>query len=242
MIKNPLISIIIPTYNSGELLDTALSSIANQKYKNLEVLIVDGLSTDNTIEIAKSFHKKIKNLHIFSESDNGIYDAMNKGIKKANGEWLYFLGSDDSFYKDETLNEFNIINKENIDIIYGNVSSSRFKGLYDGEFSLIKLIKKNICHQSMFFRKDVFVKKGYFNLRYKSHADWDFNIRCFFSSLLKTKYADFTVANYSDDGFSSQNFDKKFNRIKPLKCLYLGYRKLPKSVIKDLIKQIIKVK
>tara|TARA_R110000772_G_scaffold113092_1_gene217388 strand:+ start:825 stop:1550 length:726 start_codon:yes stop_codon:yes gene_type:complete len=236
----PLISVIIPTYNSSSTLDMALSSIVNQTYRNIEVLIIDGMSTDSTLGIARRYQKEHQNVVITSARDKGIYDAMNKGVELANGEWIYFMGSDDTFYVDDTLNEFyNICCKSNADIIYGNVYSSRFNGIHDGEFTNSKLTKKNICHQAMFFNKSIFKKKGKFNLKYKAHADWDFNISCFFSNRIKNQYYDFVVANYADGGFSSLNFDERFDKIRPFKCLLLGYNKLPSKTIKQLVKEII---
>ena len=118
----PLISIIIPTFNSEVTLDIALESIINQTYDNLEILILDGLSTDKTIEISKEYQNKFSELRIFSEKDKGIYDAMNKGINYAKGEWLYFMGSDDSLFESTTLEQFTgLIGIEDIDVVYGNV-------------------------------------------------------------------------------------------------------------------------
>ncbi len=241
--QSPLISIIIPTFNSGETLDLALGSICNQTFKNVEVLIMDGLSTDNTLKIAENYRDKIASLFIFSEKDFGIYDAMNKGIEKAKGDWLYFLGSDDTLYENTTLEKIaSVIALAEVDLIYGNVYSTRFNGIYDGEFNCSKLASKNICHQAIFFNKTIFKKIGKFNLKYKSHADWDHNIRCFYSSKIKKKFIDNIVANYADDGFSSLNFDVIFNKIRPYKCLYLGYNKLNKKTIKKLIKEIFNYK
>ena len=233
-----LVSIIIPTYNSEDYLNQALKSIVNQTFKDIEVLIMDGLSSDKTVEIAEKFKQDLPQIQIYSDKDNGIYDAMNKGIKKAKGEWIYFMGSDDTFYENKTLQNFKDLEKLELDILYGNVYSNNFNGLYDGEFSLTKLIKKNVCHQAMFYRKKVFEKKGNFNLKYKVYADWDFNIRCFFSKKINTKYHNFTVANFADGGYSSLNNDQRFNRIRPYKCLYLGFDKLPKKEIKKLLKEI----
>lgn len=100
------LSIIIPTYNSASVLPRALDSIICQTFTNWEVLIMDGISTDDTLKMAQSYNDS--RIRIYSEPDNGIYDAMNKGINKANGEWLYFLGSDDClFSKDVLSNIFN---------------------------------------------------------------------------------------------------------------------------------------
>ena len=116
-----LVSIIIPTYNSEDYLNQALKSIVNQTFKDIEVLIMDGLSSDKTVEIAEKFKQDLPQIQIYSDKDNGIYDAMNKGIKKAKGEWIYFMGSDDTFYENKTLQNFKDLEKLELDILYGNV-------------------------------------------------------------------------------------------------------------------------
>src|SRR5688572_7883253 len=93
-----LFSIIIPTFNSSLTLRACLDSIAGQTFKNYEVIIMDGLSEDNTIQLANNYRSSLPNLRVISEKDYGIYDAMNKSIKIAKGSWLYFMGSDDFFY------------------------------------------------------------------------------------------------------------------------------------------------
>lgn len=233
------ISIIIPTFNSAKTLAVCLDSILKQSFTDFEVLIMDGLSTDNTLEIAKSYDDV--RLIIFSEKDNGIYDAMNKGITKAKGTWLYFLGSDDSLYESNTIEQFlHIKGLESIEIIYGNVYSPRFNGIYDGLFTYSKLMNKNICHQSIFFRKSVFAKIGKFNLKYKSHADWDHNIRWFFSSKVSRIHIGQTIANYADGGFSSMNNDEVFKRDKNVLLLSKGYGKLSLTELISCCNSIIK--
>lgn len=237
-----LITIIIPTYNCEKTIGSALDSILRQSIKEVEILIVDGLSTDRTLEIVAQYQTNHSNIVVRSEKDEGIYDAMNKGIGLSKGDWLYFMGSDDTLFENTTLEKVaSTISLNKADLIYGNVYSTRFNGLYDGEFNCSKLALKNICHQAIFFDKTIFKKIGKFNLKYKAHADWDHNIRCFYSSKIKKKFVDITIANYADGGFSSRNFDEIFAKIRPYKCLYLGYNKLNKEAIKKLIKQILKI-
>lgn len=238
--NKPLISIIIPTYNSEKQISIALRSIVNQSFKDIEVIIMDGLSTDKTVEIAEKYKSKISQLRIFSEKDSGIYDAMNKGVVKANGNWLYFLGSDDYLYEKTTfknISKYLLTNK--YDFVYGNIYSDRFNGEYDGEFNYVKLAKQNICHQAIFFNKKIFNTIGNFNLKYKSHADWDHNIRCFYSSEIKKKFINRIVANYADGGFSSLNFDKVFEKEKKWLLLKRGFNKLPKKSILKIFKSIL---
>ncbi|MDP5158577.1 MAG: glycosyltransferase [Flaviramulus sp.] len=225
--KSPLFSIIIPTYDSGSTLSVALDSIFNQTFTDLEVLVIDGLSSDKTLDIVKNYKNKFNNIRIYSENDQGIYDAMNKGIDLAMGEWLFFMGSDDFFYETTTLEKLlKYTDVEDNTVLYGSVYSTRFNGIYDGEFTYSKLTKKNICHQSMFFNKKIFKMIGKFNLKYVSHADWDHNFRCFFSSKVKCIYVNQIIANYADGGFSSLNQDHIFNNDKFFKIINLGVGKL----------------
>ncbi len=102
----PLVSIIIPTYNSAKTLSKCLDSLVNQTFQNFEVIILDGKSSDDTVSISLRYTDIFKNIRLISERDKGIYHAMNKGIEMAKGEWLYFLGSDDYILENSTLEKF----------------------------------------------------------------------------------------------------------------------------------------
>ncbi len=200
----PKISVITVVFNAAKTLGATIDSVFAQTNKNYEFIIIDGGSTDGTLDILK--RKKAENIFWISEADKGIYDAMNKGIKKATGEWIIFLGADDTFYDQNILeNIFSSSGYENIDFIYGNVKSEAYKDLYDGEFNYEKLLRKNISHQSIFYNKNVFDKTGTYNLKFKTHADWDFNLRCFENMELKIKYIDSIIAKFGKGGLSSQH-------------------------------------
>ena len=213
----PKVTIIIPTYNVGELLSDALKSIVEQKYKNIEVIIVDAQSTDDTLTIIKNYSSKYSYIRYISEKDNGLYDAMNKGIDKSTGEWLYFMGADDSLYNSNVIKEIynsGLFNQEKV--IYGNVF---IKGdnpwakdgtIYDGAFSLKKLLSKNICQQAIFYPRHMVNRVGYFNNEYYVTADWDYNLRCFAHK--DFIYIDLVIANFKSGGISSMqdNFERSF--------------------------------
>lgn len=227
----PKISAIIVVFNGAKTIEKAIKSVLGQTYKNLELLIIDGASTDGTLEILKD--NKTENLSWISEPDKGIYDAMNKGIKKATGEWIFFLGADDYFHDNLVLESvFSKLGIENIDFIYGNIKSDSYKRLYDGEFNFEKLLKKNISHQSIFYRKNIFDKMGFYNLKYKTHADWDFNLRCYENEEINIKYVDVVIAEFGKGGVSS-NYDLAFLResLCPRKIEFLKSNKL---ILKDI--------
>ena len=208
-----LFSIIIPTFNSGSCLPLALNSIATQTFNNVEVIIMDGGSTDNTLDILNEYKDQIPNIVVNTEKDDGIYDAMNKGINKATGSWLYFMGSDDVFHDNNALERLvNTINDTKAQVIYGNAKIIGDTGwakdgdVYDGPFTLQKLLEQNICHQAMCYQT-LFIKNeiGYYNQKYIKSADWDFNLRCW--SKGNFEYVDTIIVNLAAGGVSTDSTD-----------------------------------
>lgn len=216
-------SIIIPTYNAGRTLSNALDSVFKQKNENFEVIIIDGKSNDNTLLIAESYRNRIICLSICSEPDNGIYHAMNKGIKRAQGEWIYFLGADDAFTDPFVLDKISKCLDSGIDVFYGNVWSNRFGGRYGGQFNVEKIYHKNICHQSIFFHKGIFEKTGVFDLKYAGEADWDHNMKWMLNRKIKKKYLEIDIAHYADGGFSSIHGDHVFQHDKRINFIRYAF-------------------
>lgn len=206
------ISIITPTLNSEKDIESCILSVAEQSYKNIEHLIIDGLSTDATLEIVEKYAQQYPHVKFISEKDSGIYDAMNKGIDMASGDWLYFLGSDDVFYGKEVLEKVFIKNNYSdlFDFLYGDVIWGDTQKIYDGKFSPLKLTERNICHQAIFFKKELFIQYGKFNVNYKAAADWAFNIKIFNLDDVRKKYINTIIAKYQINGFSSLHFDNLF--------------------------------
>ena len=155
--------------------------------------------------------KYFSKIHVTSENDNGIYDAMNKGIKIANGEWFYFLGSDDTLYSPFILEEiYTQVKKNKCKIIYGNVLNTGSKEIYGSQFVLKDFLYKNICQQSIFYNKHVFTKLKSFDVQYVLFSDWEFNIRCWSCKDIPLQYLNKTIANYSSNGLSSKKIDYHF--------------------------------
>ena len=203
--KKPLISIIIVTYNSGKYLEGCLKSIFKQSYKNYEIIIIDNQSKDKTLKIIKKHEKRI-DLWV-SEKDNGIFDAMNKGIKRSKGRIISILNSDDFFYP----NALNIVNNyfssdNKIDYLFGSVQK---KKLYSGFKPKLMRWKFNIypSHSVGFFvKKKVHNKIGLYNTRYRHSNDYDF-----FYRLIKKKtfigirtLRTEVLGKFRDGGFSSK--------------------------------------
>jgi glycosyltransferase involved in cell wall biosynthesis len=224
----PLFTIIIPTYNSGHFIAGCLDSIVNQSFKEVEILVKDGLSTDNTRAIVQEYSARYPAIKWVSEKDRGIYDAMNKSIFLSAGKWLYFLGSDDKLFDNKVLENISVtvLSDKNLQVIYGDVFSERFNGVYGGEYDNKKLLDQNICHQAIFFRKDIFELTGIFNLKYTAQADWDHNLKWFLNKEIRRKYLPVTIAWYADGGFSSLQGDKVFYRDLRLNYLKYGHSSL----------------
>ena len=202
----PIFSIIIPTFNAAKTLSNALESLLNQKYKNFEVIIKDGLSTDDTLLIAEEYSKKLW-IRIISEADKGIYDAMNKSVSIAKGNWLYFLGSDDCLIDSSVLSNVAEQFNDDCDIIYGNTIWVPENYIDKGEKSLSQLLQFGINHQRVFYRKSLFERYGLYNIDYKIAADFDLNIRFFCNQAIKKKYVNCEFTFYHSQGISSFTFD-----------------------------------
>ncbi|MGF7216826.1 glycosyltransferase involved in cell wall biosynthesis [Spirosoma lacussanchae] len=181
---NPLISIIIAVYNGGAYLKDALDSIIQQEYKNLEILVIDGGSTDNTLEIINSYKKFIK--YTISERDNGIYDAWNKGIRAASGEWIAFIGADDILYPHayqayvshianlDVKNTLEFVSSR-IDLVDNDLNKIETVGLPWNWYDFKK--KMITWHVGTLHSKALFAKYGLFNPNYKISGDYELLLR-----------------------------------------------------------------
>ncbi|MDR0467686.1 MAG: glycosyltransferase [Campylobacteraceae bacterium] len=183
MDKNFKISIITVVYNGEKYVEDALKSVVNQSYKNLEYIIIDGKSIDNTLNIIKKYEDKISK--IISEKDNGLYDAMNKGVQLATGDIVGILNSDDFYIDNMTLNKIAQIFEENrqIDIVYSDL-------MYVDEVDTDKVVRfwksgkqqsfKNGWHPphpTMFVKKELYDKYGLFDTDFKISADYELMLR-----------------------------------------------------------------
>ena len=116
--NKPLITVVTVVFNGAKLLDDTIKSVINQTYSNIEYIIIDGCSTDGTLDIIEKYRDEISWV---SEHDKGIYDAMNKGIALANGKWINFMNAGDSFYSLSTIADVFVGNKYDEDVLFGNV-------------------------------------------------------------------------------------------------------------------------
>jgi glycosyltransferase involved in cell wall biosynthesis len=198
----PLITVVTVVRNGEATLEETILSVINQTYTNIEYIIIDGASTDGTLDIVRKYEDRID--YWISEPDKGIYDAMNKGIDLAAGEWINFMNSGDGFYANtvlQTIFEHSI----EADVIYGNTNK-----VYPGystidvppKFEYMKKVMP-FCHQSAFVRKKLMDSK--FNLSFKQAADNEFFWRLYKNNAVFI-YINITVSNYEAFyGFSHTN-------------------------------------
>ncbi|MCI1575004.1 MAG: glycosyltransferase [Weizmannia coagulans] len=201
-----MISIVVVTYNCKNYLEDTLQSILKQTSLQYEVCFIDGRSSDGTVDLIKRYkicfeNKGIK-VNFTSEKDMGIYDAMNKGIYMAKGDYIYFLNAKDKLYNEtviENVIKFSQTNK--FDIIYGDIDNGKI--IKQNKKVKKQLLFNGICHQSAFIKKKLFEEIGTHNLEYQISADFDFFVRALYSGM-KFKHIDIIIAKYDMEGFSSQ--------------------------------------
>lgn len=206
-----LFTIITPVYNCVDSINRTIQSIISQKFSGVQYIILDGCSNDGTTEQILKYKDRID---IIVEKDKGIYDAMNKGIQKAKGEYLYFIGSGDVL-EDNILSEvYKYAKTGDYDVIYGGVEVGANRGKYCFEYNQKIMFSKNICHQAMFFKKNIFKKFGRYKLRYKYLSDYEMNLRIFGDQSTKKLFINKIIANYEGNGASDNFIDEAFKKDK----------------------------
>ena len=248
----PKLSIITVCKNAESAIERTMLSVVTQSCfnENIEYLIIDGASTDKTSEIIKQYADKYP-IKWISEPDSGIYNAMNKALKTANGKIIYFLNAGDRLFDEKTislvLNEF----KENDPyFLYTDVLSCKIDDLSKAKIKKFNnvdkyfLIRDCICHQASFYKKSVFEKFGRFNEEFKLAADYEMLLKIMADKSLKKEYLPIITAYYDNTGVSSSNTKElqkerekiiktsfsTFERIKLQSKTYRFYRKFGAAI------------
>ena len=216
MNDRPLVTIITVTYNCAASIEATLLSVINQTFSDKEYIIIDGNSTDNTLGVVNKYKNKITS--VISEKDAGIYDAMNKGIRMANGEWVIFMNSGDVFASDTILQDvFDKKEYPEVGVIYGGVRVSTMDRLFEMTPYPLSTISFQIpfCHQSVFTRLDI-IKKNPFDLSFMVVADYNMFRQLYFEGI-KFLEVPYIISCYSPDGGFSRNRmilkEKEMNRV-----------------------------
>jgi len=209
------ISVITVVYNSKAFIEDTISSVINQSYKNIEYIIIDGGSTDGTIEIIKKYKNHIS--YLISEPDNGIFDAMNKGLMKATGEFIIFMNAGDTFVDKSIIQlVFNRDITTKTGVVFGDVYSKYKSKLQREHYTPFYLNKKRIrpmgiSHQSIFVKTTLAQSIG-FSAQFKVAADYDL-----INQIYKKEYefldVGFPISIYDTTGFSAKNRKLAFKEV-----------------------------
>jgi len=200
------ISIITINFNNRNGLLKTIETVIAQTFKEVEYIIIDGGSTDGSVDVIQQYQDKIN--YWISEKDDGVYDAMNKGIQKATGKYLYFLNSGDCLASEDVLEKVNARMKEDdYDFIYGNALIDNKEIKYNSSLSLYYLLYVGICHQCQFIKKDLFDLAGLYNTDYKVTADSSHLILCFVRYNINYSYIDTTIASIEPEGLSMKSIN-----------------------------------
>lgn len=200
----PLFTIITPVLNRVKELEKTLTSVLSQQSDLYEYLVIDGGSTDGTVELLRASGERVRWI---SEPDCGVYDAMNKGLKAASGDFIYFLGAGDTLRPDILEKVARIIPRGQMTYFYGNVYSEAHHRVYNGRYSNWKLSRINICHQAVFCHRHLFEIVGPFETQYKIMADHVWNMKAFGTPGLRKVYRDLVISDFAAGGLSHYQTD-----------------------------------
>ncbi len=234
MKQYPLISVAQVTYNCVKSIEESLLSVINQTYNKLEYVVIDGGSSDGTLELLEKYKEKIDVL--VSEPDNGIYDAMNKALKYATGDYIIFLGADDHFMSWRTLEKVAPKLTDQEHVFYGQIYFESYNLLHKGKFDRFKRARFNYCHQSIFYPSSVY-KNYQYDCKFRLYADNEYNFRV--SETHPFVWIGETVSFYATGGESTKRNDEEWNKIEKkitikhcgkmawcYRCLWKMYKKL----------------
>lgn len=233
------ISLITPSYNSAKTISRTIDSVVAQNYFDLEYIIIDGASTDDTFKVIEGYREKI-NIKFVSEKDNGIYDAMDKGIRMATGDIIGILNSDDLFDNDKVLKTVNeAFADSEIDAVYGDIkyfsddANRTTRYWRAGKYRESKLNNGWIIpHPALFVRKAVYDKYGLYNIDFKIAGDYEFILRALKINKIKVKYIPSVFVRMYDGGISGRNLEQRKKGWQELKKAWtVNGLKLPKLFI-----------
>ncbi len=217
------ISIVTATYNSAKTLAVCMDSVLNQDYRDIEYIIIDGNSKDNTLELVKSKAVEHANVVFISEPDKGIYDALNKGIEKATGDVVGFVHSDDFLADNTIISQIAVaFNSEDVDGVYGDLHYVQFDDTnkisrnWISQPFKINLLNRGWmpAHPTLFLKKEVYNTHGGFDLTYKIAADYDFILRIFKQKHYTFKYLPQTIMKMRVGGVSNRGLRNLIQKTK----------------------------
>ena len=199
------ISIITVCYNSEKTIRKTIESVLNQTYKNIEYILVDGASKDETVKIIEEYQDRfLGKMKYISEPDQGIYDAMNKGIKLATGELIGILNSDDYYELDAVEHMVSSMTKDKYQILYGFLRSWKNGMEYCIDRATPQFLRERmIGHPACFVSKSVYDDFGMFDLQFVSVADYDFMLRMYDNKAVHFIPVNYIITNFALGGMSA---------------------------------------
>ena len=228
------ITVITVCLNKGSEIERTIKSVISQTYQNIEYWIIDGLSTDGTINILKRYKK---HLNFISEKDKGIYEAMNKGIEKATGDYLLFLNAGDYFLSDYSVDILALKNSGE-DLIYGNIlvreDEFEWTKLYPNLLSVDYFLKDTLPHPATLIKRLTINRIGRFNIENTIVSDWEFFMTAVCKFKVSYKYVNATITVFYANGISSDPKNRKV--ILEEKLTFLKKNFLKASTEQDFLK------
>ena len=213
----PLFSIITVVFNGERFIQNCIQSVLAQTFTLYEYIVIDGGSTDKTVEIIKSYEKQLS--YWVSEPDSGIYHAMNKGLNRVNGRWIFFLGADDRFFDNEVLSRISGILKDELDIVFGNIKYNS-GDIVISKFSVKTLLHNTIHHQSAFYSRRNFLKWRY-DQKFRLISDYELNLKIY-KKKGGYRYIDTCIAICDQSGMSRSLLDIAFKETNEIRRRYHG--------------------
>ena len=238
------ISVITISFNSAKTIEATLNSVLNQTYKNIQHIIIDGNSSDQSVQICKKFAHVSK---IISEEDSGIYNAFNKGLEIANGDIVGFLNSDDTFYNNNSLKIIVDGFKKGIDAVHGNLKFYNHKNKVIRNW-ISKPFEKGAfkkgwmpAHPTFYCRKNIYNKYGNYNELFKIAGDFELMLRFIETKNIKTMFIDKNLVKMKAGGISNSGFISKIRILKE-EFFAFDLNKISLNKFSYLINKAVKIK
>ncbi len=246
VMENLTFSIITICLNAEKSIERTIQSVLSQTYPHIEYIIVDGKSTDHTVGIIQNYRDRIA--HFSSEKDEGIYDAMNKGVGRATGNFILFLNADDRLFHEESIasvaDYMSQYLSSPIAVFHGNVL------IYDeqkksahiwkcGPVTRYSLYRRPIPHPATFYRKEAFRRNGLFDVSYRIAGDYEWLVRALIKNHFLFQYMDILVSVFYKGGTSTNKKNKELNEMEKRRVIASYYSK-PEDVFLSVRKRIRK--
>jgi glycosyltransferase involved in cell wall biosynthesis len=237
------LSIITVNLNNKAGLEKTIRSVAEQTFADFEYIIIDGGSTDGSADVIKKYANKIKDW--VSEKDNGIYNAMNKGILKSSGEYLLFLNSGDYLLGKDILEKVFALNRTE-DILYGNMMidygfGNLAKGIMPGQINFKHMMRDTLWHPVSFIRKELLLSLGMYDESLKITADYDFFLKAILVNKCSLYHLQETISVFSFDGISSLPANREIIQTErnSIQLRYFNQKQINDAIHRSISERII---